>query len=426
SGLTSSLINLAINARDAMAKIPGEKLLTIRTRREEIVQGAAHQQQHLRPGWYAVVETTDTGIGMSEAIRAQAFQPLFTTKERGKGTGLGLAMVRGYAEQLGGSASIHSQPDAGTTVCMHLPLELRRAEVDARAEAERLAALDSSGLLDTPADERFDALLGEAARVTGAPIALVSLVDASRQRFKAKLGLSIEETPRETAFCAEAIHHPGKITLVPDAAVDPRFSGSPLVVAEPGIRFYAGVPIRDPQGHALGTLCVLDREPRELDAAQQAQLERLALRVEELIAERLSADRTPRGAGSPRLAQPKRDGLPRVLVVDDEKELCDVAIAWLESLDHEAVAAHTAQQALERLAAQPFDVLFSDVVMPGGMDGIQLAEEAQLRHPGLRIILTSGYADSLLDKNIQVHWPLIRKPYRKSDLAGVLRADPPP
>jgi len=131
-GLSNVVLNLAINARDAMQDTAGERVLTLRTRREHIAPGAGAQA--LAPGWYAVLEVCDNGHGMSPSVREQAFEPFFTTKERGKGTGLGLAMVYGYATQLGGTAQIESAEGAGTTVRVYLPMEPQQVQLEEAVE----------------------------------------------------------------------------------------------------------------------------------------------------------------------------------------------------------------------------------------------------------------------------------------------------
>ncbi len=134
-------------------------------------------------------------------------------------------------------------------------------------------------VLDTPAEPGFDDLVRLASRICKAPLALVSLVDAERQWFKARLGLDISETPRDVAFCAHAILRPGEVLHVPDATRDARFADNPGVTAIPGIRFYAGVPLVTGEGHALGTLCVADRSVRALDEEQLDALRVLGRQV---------------------------------------------------------------------------------------------------------------------------------------------------
>jgi GAF domain-containing protein len=129
-------------------------------------------------------------------------------------------------------------------------------------ERERLDALAQCCILDTPAEEAFDRLATLAARMFDAPIALVSLVDAERQWFKARVGIKVASTDRALAFCAHAIDMgPDAVLVVKDAKRDPRFRNNPLVTGEPHIRFYAGAVLTTPQGHNLGTLCIIDRTP---------------------------------------------------------------------------------------------------------------------------------------------------------------------
>ena len=147
-------------------------------------------------------------------------------------------------------------------------------------EAARLAALRELDVLDTEPEERFDRLTRIAQDMFGTPIALVSLIDADRQWFKSAQGLGVAETSREVAFCSHAILG-DEVMVVPDAAADPRFADNPLVTDDPDIRFYAGAPLTTSDGHAVGTLCVIDTQPREWSAAQSRVLRDLADVVEE-------------------------------------------------------------------------------------------------------------------------------------------------
>jgi GAF domain-containing protein len=149
-------------------------------------------------------------------------------------------------------------------------------------EAARLRALRASGVLDSPAEERFDRITRLARRVFDVPIALVSLVDAERLWFKSHQGIDLRETPREVLFCAHAIHD-DRVFIVPDALTDPRFADNPAVTGEIRIRFYAGRPIRI-LGRRVGTLCLVDRRPRELRDDDVRALNDLATLVEEELA----------------------------------------------------------------------------------------------------------------------------------------------
>jgi len=145
-------------------------------------------------------------------------------------------------------------------------------------EKQRLKVLWQYDVLDTIPEEVFDDLTELAARICEAPIALITLVDEDRQWFKSKVGVTDNETSRDISFCAHAILQ-SDLFIVPDATKDQRFAHNPLVTSDPKIRFYAGAPLITPDGHALGTLCVIDKVPRELRPDQKTGLRVLARHV---------------------------------------------------------------------------------------------------------------------------------------------------
>jgi len=146
-------------------------------------------------------------------------------------------------------------------------------------EKERLAALNSYQILDTLPEKGFDEITLIASEICQTPISLVSLIDNDRQWFKSHKGLEVTETIKDYAFCAHAILEPEEIMIVRDANEDERFAGNPLVIGDPKVTFYTGVPLINPEGYALGTLCVIDHKARELNDRQIMALKALASQV---------------------------------------------------------------------------------------------------------------------------------------------------
>ena len=142
-------------------------------------------------------------------------------------------------------------------------------------EVERLLAVDATALVDSAEDPVFDRLTWLATLVSDTPMALITLLTSKRQWFKSRIGVNACETPRDWAFCSYAIMEDAPL-IVEDALADPRFKANPLVLGEPHIRFYAGFPLKDANGFRLGTLCVLDREPRRLREKEIRALRELA------------------------------------------------------------------------------------------------------------------------------------------------------
>ena len=156
-------------------------------------------------------------------------------------------------------------------------------------EATRIEALHGLKVLDSAPEERFDRLTRLAKRLFNVPIALVTLVDTDRQWFKSCVGLGVSETPRNVSFCGHAILQ-DELLMVADAKQDERFYDNPLVTGEPKIRFYAGYPLTVPDGNKMGTLCLIDTKPRELDDEERALLRDLAgMAEQELMAVQMAS-----------------------------------------------------------------------------------------------------------------------------------------
>ena len=164
-------------------------------------------------------------------------------------------------------------------------------------EVDRLNTLRELNILDTDSEKEFDELTVLAAQICHTPMALISLIDEQRQWLKPRVGLNVTETSRDIAFCAHAILQPNSLLEVPDTQLDERFSANPLVLESPNIRFYAGAPLIATDGHALGTLCVIDHVPRKLTDAQRAALIVLSRAVAQQIELRRRLQRVKSSTG---------------------------------------------------------------------------------------------------------------------------------
>jgi two-component system NtrC family sensor kinase len=183
-----------------------------------------------------------------------------------------------------GALAVGYDASPGLVVSLGTAVEVAMNSPALSAEAARLAALDRYAILDTDPEQSFDDLVILASYICKTPIALLSLLDDHRQWFKSTVGVQVRETPLEMSICAHAIKQED-LFIVPDTLQDARFRENPMVVGEPHIRFYAGAPLINEDGFALGTLCVLDRQPRELDLEQKQALKslrQLALKQMEL------------------------------------------------------------------------------------------------------------------------------------------------
>lgn len=150
-------------------------------------------------------------------------------------------------------------------------------------EEERLAHLESFSILDSFYESEYDDITTIASEICNTPISLISFVDNKRQWFKSHYGLNVSETPKEFAFCAHAINDPNNSFIVKDAREDIRFFDNPLVIGDPHVIFYAGIPLNGEEGFPLGTLCVIDHQPKELSQNQINSLKALSNQVMSLL-----------------------------------------------------------------------------------------------------------------------------------------------
>lgn len=237
-------------------------------------------------------------------------------------------------------------------------------------DAARVAALHDYRVLDTAADPVLDGITRLACSLLETPIALVSLLDSHRQWFKSKCGLEVSETPRELAFCDHAIREDCPMA-VEDATTDPRFFDNPLVTGEPHIRFYCGIPLRTPDGHALGTLCVIDRVPRTVTPEQVHALSLLAKQAESALELRRRLALVEEHLTNQQALQQSRELLSSMLVHDLRAPVTNIALLamTLSTLtDGETSVAEEIALEAERMGRMLSDVL-----------DVCLAEVGQLR-----------------------------------------------
>ncbi|MEB3333310.1 MAG: sensor domain-containing diguanylate cyclase [Synechococcaceae cyanobacterium] len=204
-------------------------------------------------------------------------------------------------------------------------------------EEQRLRDLERHGVIGTDSDEHLDRIVELVSLIFGTPIAMISLVEAERQWFLSSIGVDVRETPRDMAFCAHVIAD-SEVMVVSDALSDERFANNPLVMGEPHVRFYVGTPLRSPEGHNLGSLCAIDRVPRQVTPAQCRQLRLLGELVIRELELRRQAQQCPI-SGLPNrysflklaqreFARASCDDLPLALLLVDVDNLRQVNDRW--------------------------------------------------------------------------------------------------
>jgi len=254
-------------------------------------------------------------------------------------------------------------------------------------ESERLATLHSYAVLDTAPEAAFDDLVRLAAEIFGASAGAITLVDAERCWFKARVGLDAPEVARNVSFCGYAFGSSG-VFVVPDARRDARFQGLPLVSGPAGFRFYAGAPLRAANGFSIGTLCVLDRAPQEPRPEQVTRLGRLA----DVVMSALEARRTRGLPAAPVAAPPLPESRGAVaLVVEDDPAVQKFATEVLRRLGHEVFAVSNGADALVRVAELRGRVrlVVTDVTMPI-MGGVELVRALRCQPNPPRVVVMSG------------------------------------
>jgi PAS domain S-box-containing protein len=265
-------------------------------------------------------------------------------------------------------------------------------------EIQRLARLRALAVLDSAPEPLFDSFARLAAQIAGTPIALVSLIDDERQWFKANLGMpGVQETPRDVAFCAHAILERTVMTVA-DARTDPRFADNPLVTGEPGIRFYAGAPLVLPSGERLGTLCVIDRAPRQLSEEQKLQLAELAQAVVQALLLRERA--LGHALGAPSAVESELAGHVRALSLILDRLPLAVSV-WDRELRN-AYANARVQQRFGRSASSLLGAHLSDVIGDRAYRANQDRREAALAGQAQSFEARVARNDGVRDEHVQL------------------------
>jgi CheY-like chemotaxis protein len=304
-----------------------------------------------------------------------------------------------------------------------------------------LGALHRYAILDTAPDREFDELVERAATECGYPTAMLSLIDEHRCWFKSATGVlpadrGVREIPRNQTICNFAFRSSG-IIVVPDASADERFKSMPIVDRPGGYRAYVGTPLITPDGHSIGTLCLLDTVPRTPSPSQTDKLRALGTRVMALLESRqrdlapapsISITATPATGRPIQMAPPTvATGVNRqlVLVVDDEELVRGVTAAMVARLGCETRMAANGQEALDRIASLGgrVDVVITDVNMPV-LDGVRLARTLRNWPDAPAIIAMSGKFTPEIRKELMSEGvtEFVVKPFGVEDMTNALRA----
>jgi CheY-like chemotaxis protein len=261
----------------------------------------------------------------------------------------------------------------------------------------------------------FDDIARLAALICDTPVAVIAFIDEQKVWFKAKIGLGLDEIPRDGSFCAHAILQPD-VLIVQDPLSDERFMSS-LLVKQIGIQFYAGIPLITDDAHTLGALAVMDRVPHLITAEQSDSLRILARRMmRELELRRTSETQSPH----PRLhLAPLPQRSVTILIVEDNDNLRNLLQRTLEGVGFSVFSAADGAEAL-RLYQQhdgTIDLMVSDIVMPR-LNGLELSERIRAAHPETKFLFITGFADDFpkLRDLIKIGATILEKPFLPSEL----------
>jgi len=380
------IINLAVNARDAMN---GTGKLTIEVGNATLDEHYCRMHPEVLPGQYVLLAVSDTGSGMTPEVIERAFEPFFTTKPEGRGTGLGLSMVYGFVKQSGGHIKLYSELGHGTTIKLYMPRAVEAESMDAKVEmgpieggTETILVVEDDAEVRTTVVEMVSELGYRVLKAVDAASALVIL----------ESGVPIEllftdvvmpgpvRSP-ELARQAKALHPDIEVLFT---------SGYTENAIVHGGRLDAGVQLLS-KPYSREELA---RKVRQLlNGRQQRLAVRAPNRAESTAPTTLPSAATP----TPAAPAPAASRRLRVLLVEDDEDVRSSAVELMDLLGHEVLAVTSAEEARGAMAASGFDVLFTDVSLPGA-SGVDLAREVANRKTGMKVILASGHGSVALPR----------------------------
>ncbi|MEO8936591.1 MAG: response regulator [Burkholderiaceae bacterium] len=400
--LENVILNIAINARDAMNHSGS---LTMELQNVIVDELHAKRDEGLNPGSFVTLAISDTGSGMSPDVQRRAFEPFFTTKPEGEGTGLGLSMVYGFMKQSDGHVSLYSEEGQGTTIRLYLPrseepvdqVAVRSSSAPARGDGETILVVEDDDavrvtVVDTLTELGYRVLRaadGQSALTivrSGVPIDLLFTdvimpgpVPSTEMVRQAQLLLPQLRVLFTSGFTRDAIVHRDRL--------------------QAGVNLLSKPYAREELARKLRQMLddTIDGMPRVLEVSQETPDVHL--------------DDQP--AATPAASQIRL----RVLLVEDSEEVRETTIEFIEEVGYDVVAVETAEAALEAMATARYDVIFTDVSLPG-MNGIELLKRARLANPLQAVVIASGYGADLNRQSFGPGVGVLGKPY---DLATLER-----
>jgi signal transduction histidine kinase/DNA-binding response OmpR family regulator len=384
--LENVILNLAINARDAM---PGGGRLTIEIGNAMLDDSYVAAEPDIVPGQYVMIAVSDTGNGMSRDVLERACEPFFTTKPEGVGTGLGLSMAYGFVKQTGGHFKIYSEVDEGTTVRMYFPRSF-----EAEAAVARLTGGPAQGGTETILVVEDDpAVQGTVVEMLGSLCYRVLKADNAHDA----LGIVKSGIPIDLLFTD---------VVMPGPLRSPE-------LARQAKALLPGLAVLFTSGYTQNAIVHGGRlDPGVELLSKPYRRDQLARKVRHLLANRaIPAAPAP---GSVAASSARR----RILVAEDNPDLMQMTCSLFETLGHEVRGATTFDAAAGLLRESPFDLLFTDIDL-AGKSGVELARIAARERPALRVAFASGYGGPERDAVGFPFW-IVPKPYRLDDLKGVL------